>query len=145
MSSTEQDIDTINTFLNAYLPDVVRAALKRRNIILALDRKESGWRIWTQPGIPEAPVNWTRINGKVYYNDDAPPVSTVPDSVREEHLRRKFKKEKADTSIAPVQALKCPECGASMYKEGVCPGCEEGKKGYRIRLLCGECDKTILL
>jgi len=34
--------------------------------------------------------------------------------------------------------LKCPVCQAGMYKQSVCPGCAEGGKGFKIRLLCEE-------
>jgi len=34
--------------------------------------------------------------------------------------------------------IKCPSCNAKMYKQGVCGGCAEGRKGYKIRLICEE-------
>lgn len=34
--------------------------------------------------------------------------------------------------------IKCPECNAGLYKQSVCGGCTEGKKGYKIRLICEE-------
>lgn len=43
-------------------------------------------------------------------------------------------------------SLKCPVCNAKMYKQGVCGGCTEGRKGYIIRLICEENpDHEILL
>jgi hypothetical protein len=42
--------------------------------------------------------------------------------------------------------IKCPKCNAGMYKQGVCNGCKEGKKGFKIRLICEENpDHEILL
>jgi len=42
--------------------------------------------------------------------------------------------------------ISCPRCKAAMYKQGVCTGCTEGKKGFKIRLICEENpDHEILL
>lgn len=32
--------------------------------------------------------------------------------------------------------IKCPKCNAGMYKQSICGGCKEGKRGYKIRLIC---------
>jgi len=57
--------------------------------------------------------------------------------------KKKYTGQKMDLKAAGV---KCPKCGAGMYKQGVCGGCKEGKQGYKIRLICEENpDHEILL
>jgi hypothetical protein len=133
------NISQIYNFLTAYDFSEVKAALKR----FAIARKNTspvihdGVLEWTEDGRPGKGYEWTEINGKVLYWPVASPPRT--------QARTDRKPPKTDTSIAPVPLIGCPDCGGGMYKEGICPGCEDGKKGYRIRLLCGECDRTILL
>ena len=137
-ASTEEEktMDTINAFLDAFPQDLLRAALKKRSLFLRGQRIENGWKIWTGSEPPGPPLGWMKVGSVIYYRKDGPPETSAPVS--------REKSRKTDTGVSTVDGLKCPECGAAMYKEGVCPGCEDGKKGYRIRLLCGECDKTIL-
>jgi len=57
--------------------------------------------------------------------------------------KKKYTGQKMDLELADI---KCPKCGAGMYKQGVCGGCKEGKQGYKIRLICEEnADHEILL
>ena len=54
-------------------------------------------------------------------------------------------KSKTDMSLRLVD-IPCPVCGSKMYKQSVCPGCAEGRQGYRIRLLCEDySDHEVLL
>ena len=56
---------------------------------------------------------------------------------------KKYTGQKMDLSQVKI---KCPACNAGMYKQSVCGGCAEGKKGYKIRLICEENpDHEILL
>jgi len=56
---------------------------------------------------------------------------------------KKYTGQKIDLSQVEI---KCPKCNAGMYKQSVCGGCAEGKKGYKIRLICEENpDHEILL
>ena len=61
--------------------------------------------------------------------------------------RQRGASKRTDTSVGKdTSGLVCPSCGSRpLFKEGVCPACMEGKKGFKIRLHCGECDFTALL
>jgi len=61
--------------------------------------------------------------------------------------RQRGASRKSDASVRKdTSGLVCPSCGSrSLFKEGICPACPDGKKGFRIRLHCGECDFTALL
>ena len=37
-----------------------------------------------------------------------------------------------------LSEIKCPMCDSGMYKQSICTGCAEGRKGYKIRLICEE-------
>lgn len=60
---------------------------------------------------------------------------------------REVARKRTDTSVGKdTSGLVCPSCGSHpLFKEGVCPACADGKKGFKIRLHCGECDFTTLL
>ena len=47
-------------------------------------------------------------------------------------------KKKTDLSDIQKTELKCPICNGTLYKQPICPGCKEGRKGFRIRLICDE-------
>lgn len=56
---------------------------------------------------------------------------------QQQQKQTQYKKQKKTTSMSLKQSgLKCPICGSAMYKQAVCPGCRDGKAGYKIRLLC---------
>lgn len=147
MLMNETQVQHVYHFLTAYESSVVRAALKR----LALTRRSSegtkpdadtrSWSLWTGEGLPGKGYEWTEINGRILYRKAQP----QPRQTTYDHAPAQPKPRRTDTGVSPVPLIGCPDCGAGMYKEGVCPACEDGKKGYRIRLLCGECDRTILL
>lgn len=54
---------------------------------------------------------------------------------KKKETSKKYTGQKMDLEYAPV---KCPKCNAGMYKQSVCAGCAEGRKGFKIRLLCEE-------
>lgn len=72
----------------------------------------------------------------------------LSEKARQEKIKRitKGKKEKKvipkpqkKTSMGLKESqMICPVCKAKMYKQNICPGCKEGKKGYRVRLICEE-------
>ena len=137
----EQVMDTINNFLDAFDASLVRAALKKRGLFQRGKRIKNGWKVWTGPGMPQPPLGWMKVGDVIYWREAEPP--HMPDENSAPPSRKRIRG--MDTGVSSVSGIKCPECGAAMYKEGVCPGCEDGKKGYRIRLLCGECDYVALL
>jgi len=62
---------------------------------------------------------------------------------RKKGNQKKYTGQKMDLNYT---AIKCPQCNAGMYKQSVCGGCADGKKGFKIRLLCEENpDHEILL
>lgn len=138
----KKQLDEIVSFLDAYPENIVSAAIKHIRLYRRGERIDSGWKLWTQPGIPPKTYEW-RMVGKLIQYRDKTSFSSPPQEASSQNADRR--RARTDASTYEVPGLACPKCGAAMYKEGVCPGCEDGKKGYRIRLLCGECDKTILL
>jgi len=58
---------------------------------------------------------------------------TKPQRVRKTKGKYTGQKMELDYTDFP-----CPTCGAKMYKQPVCQGCSEGKKGFKIRLICEE-------
>lgn len=54
---------------------------------------------------------------------------------KENRAKRAKKKQSMSLKQVPV---KCGICGSCMYKQNVCPGCKDGKAGYKIRLICEE-------
>lgn len=45
-------------------------------------------------------------------------------------------KKKTSVDLSHINLFTCPKCGSGLYKQKVCPGCKEGKKGYTLRLIC---------
>ena len=65
--------------------------------------------------------------------------------IKEAKNKAEIKKEKQKsivgkkTSMALSKSdLRCPKCNNQLYKQRICPACNDGKKGYRIRLICEE-------
>jgi len=54
---------------------------------------------------------------------------------KKQNASKKYTGQKMDLSQVKI---KCPKCNAGMYKQSVCGRCAEGKKGYKIRLICEE-------
>ena len=130
-------VDEINSFLDAFSPAEVKEALKRRNARRLEDRLGTDWKPWTGEGLPPRPYEWRKVNNTIQYRE---PGSHAPPSGAPK--KPAPARPKTREALTP---LLCPACGAGMYKEGVCASCEDGKAGYKIRLLCGECDHVELL
>lgn len=45
---------------------------------------------------------------------------------------------RANMDLAYIDALSCSQCGGGLYKQKICPGCKEGKRGFQLRLICEE-------
>lgn len=63
----------------------------------------------------------------------------VPDHVRREFERREKTQKKTDMGLTKTE-LGCTAngCPGYYYKQLICPGCDEGKRGFRVRLICDE-------
>ncbi len=48
------------------------------------------------------------------------------------------KRKKVSADLFLIDSLKCPKCDSGLYRQKVCPGCKDGKKGYTLRLICEE-------
>lgn len=49
------------------------------------------------------------------------------------------------TSTDPARydgRMTCPDCGGGLIVEPICPGCEEGRSGQRLRFNCDSCEFT---
>ncbi|CCK81189.1 hypothetical protein [Desulfobacula toluolica] len=63
----------------------------------------------------------------------------IKKAVESMKAKQKMRKPKQKTSMGLKRSqIKCPACNALMYKQAVCGGCADGKKGYKIRLICEE-------
>lgn len=138
------EIDIAN-FLSAYEPKQVKAGIRlwASEFIVTKGKlkkllKDSGW----------YPV-LEKPRGREYYEIDDEYWIQDPKKHEEfikEQLRKARKKEKTmpkvrsvtDLSDIKETQLKCPECGGNLYSQPICPGCKEGKRGYKVRLICGE-------
>ncbi len=153
---SEDRISLIFNHLSAYDWDDVKEAFKRlnqdhvrqvtehRNNAIAR-MKESGWSEHVG-AIPKG-YEWQQIGSKIFIRDRAAAVNdpTRVTVQQNTEARKRPARKRADTSVKRVQELKCPSCGGEMFKEGICPGCDEGRRGLKVRLLCGECDYTVAL
>lgn len=135
-------VDEINSFLDAFSLDEVKSALKRRNARAREGRLAEDWKPWTGEGAPPRPYEWREVNGQIQYREPPRWEKQPPAARSETSERAQGKAARTEEALTP---LTCPACAAPMYKEGVCGSCEDGRKGYRIRLLCGECDRVVLL
>lgn len=148
-------ISLIFHYLSSYEWDDVKEAFKqlnqdrvkestehKRNAIARM--QEAGWS--EHAGVVPKGFEWQQIGSKVYIRDSA---SAAKDptrvTVQQYPRQRSVARERTDTSVKRVADLKCPKCGGEMFKEGICPGCDDGRKGFKVRLLCGECDYTLSL
>lgn len=148
----EATISSILSFLSAHDWGTVKEAFKRLNrdhvhesleyrITARQKMAELGWSIHVGP-IPEG-FEWTRIANTVFVRD--PSISVQDPTHVTVRGEKSAPRRKTDTSVKRVDALKCPRCGGEMFKEPICPACDEGKRGKKVRLLCGECDFTLAL
>jgi hypothetical protein len=145
-------VDSIYRFLDGYPWDDVELAFSKIKEDVkgkrAVHKEEvmkkfldGGWK--AHEGDPPKGFEWQIVSGQLYVRD---PKRAKEDSEYQSNaVKAVGRKKKMDTSLSKVDGLLCPECLGGLYKEGVCPACDDGKRGYKIRLLCGECDFTKLL
>jgi hypothetical protein len=152
----EAIIANIFNFLSAYLWADVKEAFKRLNKDMvrgateqreaALDNlRKLGWVEHT--GDVPSGFEWQRIGHRVFVRD---PKSAAADPSRvtvqgPKAGTRSRQHKKTDTGVQRVPDIKCPICGGEVFKEGICPGCDEGRRGLKVRLLCGECEYSLSL
>ena len=153
--ANEATVANVLHFLSAYSWSDVKEAFKRLNRDMvrasaeqraqALNRlRELGWS--EHAGAVPSGFEWQKIGHRVFVRDPSIPVDDPSRvTVQGEVVTRRSSRRKTDTSVKPVSDLKCPQCGGEMFKEPICPGCEEGRRGLKIRLLCGECDYVLSL
>ena len=139
----ERTQDEILSYLRAFNFADVQRALKSWRVAESKQRRADGWVpfVGRIEDIPEG-TEWRQAGTRLQIRS--------PD-----HQQRKAEAlaaqpttaapKRADLSTMPVSDLKCPKCTDKMFKEGICPSCEDGRKGFRVRLLCGNCDFLILL
>jgi hypothetical protein len=133
----------ILSFLRAYPFHLVQTALKKWRVADAKQRADEYWQPFV--GDPdEVPANhdWRVIGSKMQIRRSDRRPKPLPSEPAAKSPAPTTGVNKLDLSAKMVERLRCPECGGVMFKEGICPGCADGRKGYRIRLLCGECDYT---
>lgn len=145
----------IYMFLTSHRWEDVKDAFKRMNRdrvrqsrehtrATAEQIQEAGWVEHAGP-VPDG-WEWRAIGRRIFVRDPSLPVDdpskvTIHGSAGQRMPVRK----KTDTAVKRVEDLACPKCGGEMFKEGICPGCDEGRRGLKIRLLCGECDYVLAL
>ena len=133
-------VDTIATVLYAHdRRTVIRGIREWRRRLKHASAGSGGWRLLRNG--EHVPERWDRmeVGGKVFVR---PPRKYRVGVTGIKNTR----KARTDLSVRPAPAeLKCPRCGDRLFIEPICPGCREGRQGYRIRLLCGECDYEALL
>ncbi len=129
----EREIDDINTYLDAYPPDVVAAALdaraQRPNAEITPGHK---WRLHegATDTIPQG-HDWTELQGRIYIRSSASATSTKTRGTPE-HRR--------------LTGLSCPKCGSgTMFAEKICSGCPDAKKGHKQRIICNDCNHVTLM
>ena len=100
--------------------------------------------------VKEKPQNreYYEIDGEYWVQDPEVHRKMVDELRRIQLERLKVKKaynakynaqdKKTDLSDIQKTGLKCPICNGILYKQPICPGCGEGRKGFRIRLICDE-------
>jgi len=148
----DKQLNEVLSYLKAWPFSLIQKALKLWRVEDATTRFKEGWKpfVGDVKDIPSG-FDWRSIGEKKIQ---------IRPSFDHEAARMKHEEEmkagvvrniptstkKTDLSAKKVKGLKCPDCGdTEMFKEYICPGCTEGKKGFKVRLLCGGCEYTILL
>lgn len=157
MQEDNSTVSKILVFLSAYGFKEVKAAVKILSKNGAMDRSERkraayeslaamGW-VENTAGVVPSGFEWQKIGHRIFIRDpskakdDRSRVTVHGSKAGTRHREHK----KTDTSVKPVSDLKCPSCNGGLFKEGICPGCEEGRRGFKVRLLCGECEYSLSL
>ena len=119
--------------------ELYKDGLKNENRKVQQELKDKGWK----------PQDVKPDNREYYFFDNQYWVQT--ESARQAEIKRikaelqakKYTGQKMDLSITDIV---CPKCSGKMYKQSVCGGCKEGRKGFKIRLICEEnLDHEVLL
>jgi len=142
MKSPEVDIAI---FLSAYEPKYVKAGIRlwANEYVVTKGRlkeqlRDSGWyQVSEKPKDRE----YYKIGGEYWVQDLKKHEELVKEQFkRAKEKERKIPKVRSITDLSDIKEtpLKCPECGGNLYRQSICPGCREGRQGYRVRLICGE-------
>ena len=61
----------------------------------------------------------------------------LQDQPKQTNAPKPPKSPKTDTALKVYSGrLLCPDCGGKLYIRSICPGCEEGKSGKKLRFIC---------
>lgn len=115
--------------------ELYKDGLKNENRKVQQELKDTGWK----------PQDVKPDNREYYFFDNQYWVKT--ESARQAEIKKiktkmnaqktvtakKYTGQKMDLSITDIA---CPKCQSKMYKQSVCAKCTEGKKGFKIRLIC---------
>ena len=142
------ELNEVLSYLRAFPFAQIQAALKKWRVADAYLRHADGWHPFAGEvaDVPEG-SDWRRVGTKLQTR------SYVDGAKQEARMLAMFAStnepvagsKKTDLSITPVPRLRCPDCSGGLFREPICAGCADGKKGFKIRLICGECDYTGLL
>ena len=144
----EANVPILLNVMRSYSPEEVDAAYELFKDVLK--RETTGWTEWSEQEEPPDGVQKQFVGEKVFIK--------VADYVKERSITREEYTtpppaasasggaKKADVSmvLAP-NWMRCPECSDRLYQQAICPGCKEGKAGYKLRFLCGNCDFTTMI
>lgn len=153
----QSEVNVVFSILSAYSWTDVKQALRRFNRMRGSDEQEKrkqtedamasqGWAPYLGD-VPEG-FEWRTIGRTTFVRDPKIPredASRVTVHGSRRPTARQSTRKRTDTSVRKVEDIKCPRCGSEMFKEGICAGCEEGRRGLKVRLLCGDCDYTLAL
>ena len=142
------DLNEVLSYLKAFPFAQIQAALKKWRVADAYLRHADGWHPFAGDvaDVPEG-NDWRRVGTKLQarsFADGARWKAGVLEMVASTNEPATGSK-KPDLSVTPVPRLRCPDCSGGLFREPICAGCADGKKGFKIRLICGECDYTGLL
>lgn len=135
------EIDIAN-FLSAYDVKTAKSGIKlwvrefvAKKGILRRRLKEDGWyRVSEKPKDRE----YYLIDGEYWVQDPKKHEEMTRELVTRTKNVGNRRKTKTDLSDIRQTELLCPICGGELFRQLICPGCREGKQGYRVRLICGE-------
>lgn len=100
------------------------------------DLEDDGWKSQKDKPAKEIPSYF--INNLYWVLTDKAREKKIQ-KIKEDHLKKVKKSVKTRKKVSAdltETTLRCPTCNSKMYKQRVCPGCTNGKKGYLIRLIC---------
>jgi len=138
------EIDIAN-FLSAYEPKHVKAGIRlwANEYVVTKGRLKKQLRDFGWYPVPEKPKGreYYEIDGEYWVQDAKKHEELVKEQLKKaREEEKKMPKVRSVTDFSDIRetSLKCPKCGGNLYRQPICPGCKEGKQGYRVRLICGE-------